>query len=344
MNSRYHRISFLHIARAALLASLLLRAVDSNAQVPQLPASAEHSSHLTQPIPVRIENVIHIVGLVDKPGATGELGFDEKAMTFGVHDHSTAIPLRSILAFSILRGDRALISGAKGTLAQAAPYGIGFAVAMTRPSVETLTLFYSDSYRAIRGCILVLPKDTGERVVSAFTGVGLSPTDYPKTGGLKSSEPQRESGSQMTAASSLPKPSVEVTLPPESVGGIPSAFSAAVYEDLMEQLTQSGLFAHVWRAGDTRRTPDTLVLHVDIEDWKKGSARGRGLGPFTGATVMKSSVTLEDRSGRRVFQGKVGGAKRMKGESLEVTNSLAKHVRKALEKTPDLQPNKQGGE
>jgi len=342
MNSRYHRICFLHSARAALLASLLLLAVDSNAQAPQLSASAEHSSHLTQPILVRIENVVHIVGLVDKPGATGELGFDEKAMTFDVHDHSTAIPLRSILAFSILHGDRAFISGAKGTLAQAAPYGIGFAVTMTRPSVETLTLFYSDSYRAIHGWILVLPKDTGERVVFALAGAGLSPTDYPKTGGLKSSEPQSEPEAQMAAASSLTKPSVEVTLPSESVGDIPSAFPAAVYEDLMEQLTQSGIFAHVWRAGDTRRTPDTLVLHVDIEDWKKGSARGRGLGPFTGATVMKSNVTLEDRSGRRVFQGKVGGAKRMKGESLEVTNSLAKRVRKALEKTPDLQPNKQG--
>ena len=340
MNSRFHRICFLHSAHAALLASLLLLAVDSNAQAPQLSASAEHSSHLTQPIPVRIENVVHIVGLVDKPGATGELGFDEKAMTFDVHDHSTAIPLRSILAFSILHGDRALISGAKGTLAQAAPYGIGFAVTMTRPSVETLTLFYSDSYRAIHGCILVLPKGTGEHVVFELAGVGLSPTDYPKTGDLKPSEPQREPETQMTAA----LPSVEVTLPSESVGGIPSAFPVAVYEDLMEQLTQSGLFAHVWRAGDIRRTPDTLVLHVDIEDWKKGSARGRGLGPFTGATVMKSNVTLEDRSGRRVFQGKVDGAKRTKGESLEVTNSLARRVRKALEKTPDLQPNKQGGE
>jgi hypothetical protein len=287
--------------------------------------------------------VVHIVGFEDKPWTTGNLGFDEKAMTFDIHNHSTAIPLRSILAFSILPGDRALISGAKGTLAQAAPYGIGFAVTMTRPSVETLTLFYSDSYRAIHGCILVLPKDTGERVVSALAGVGLSLTDYPKTGDLKLSEPQREPGAQMAAASSLTKPSVEVALPSESVDGIPSAFPLAVYEDLMEQLTQSGLFAHVWRAGDIRRTPDTLVLHVDIEDWKEGSARGRGLGPFAGATVMKSSVTLEERSGRRVFQGKVGGAKRMKGESLEVTNSLAKRIRKALEKAPDLQPNKQGG-
>jgi hypothetical protein len=264
-------------------------------------------------------------------------------MTFDVHDHSTAIPLRSILAFSILHGDRALISGARGTLAQAAPYGIGFALTMTRPSVETLTLFYSDSYHAIHGCILVLPKDTGERVVSAFAGVGLSPTDYPKTGALKPSEPQRELGAQMAAVSSPTKPSVEATLPSESFGDIPSAFPAAVYEDLIEQLTQSGLFAHVWRAGDIRRAPDMLVLHVDIEDWKKGSARGRGLGPFTGATVIKSSVTLEDRSGRRVFQAKVGGAKRMKGESLEVTNSLAKRVRKALEKTFELQPNRQGG-
>jgi hypothetical protein len=291
-------------------------------------------------VPVRIENVVHIVGLEEKPGTTGDLTFDEKAMNFDAHGHSTAIPHRSILAFSIVHDNKPLISGTKGKLAEAAPYGVGFAVTMSRPSVETLTLFYRDSYRAIHGCILVLPKDTGERVASALASVKLSPTDYPKTGNLMPSETQHEPGTQIAPASRLTIPSVEVTLPSERVDGIPSAFPVAVFENLIEQLTQSRLFAHVWRAGDIRITPDTLVLHVDIENWKNGSARGRGLGPFTGATVIKSSVTLEDASGRTVFQGEVDGAKRTNGESLEATNSLAKHARKALEKTRYLQSNK----
>ncbi len=305
----------------------------------QMPASTDTASQRTQPAPVRIESVVHIVGLDDKPGGTGDLSFDEKAMTLRVHGHSTTIPLRSILAFSVVLDDRPLISGTKGKLAEAAPYGVGFAVTMTRPSAEALTMFYRDSDGAIHGCVLVLPKDSGDRVTSALA-VQLSPTDYPKTGDLMPSETRHDPGTQMPATSGLYKPSVEVTLPSESVDGIPSAFPAAVYEDLIEQLTQSGLFAHVWRAGDIRRTPDTLVLHLDIENWKKGSARSRGLNLFTGATKIKSSVTLVDASGRTVYQGKVDGEKRSNGENLEATNSLAKHVSKALKKTPDLQSNK----
>ncbi len=340
MRKHCHRIRFPHGTRAALLAWLLLPTVDSWAQAPQSPASIETSSQLTPPAPVGIENVVHLVGLEDKPGATGDVAFGGESMNFDVRGHSTVIPLRSILAFSIVHDDKPLIGGTKGKLAEAAPYGVGFAVTMTRPSVETLTLFYRDSYRGIHGCVLVLPKGTGEPVVSALSSVGLSPTYYPKTGDLMPLEPQHDPGTQMTATAGLNRPSVEVTLPSESVDSIPSAFPAAVFENLIEQLTQSGLFAHVWRAGDIRRTPDALVLHVDIENWKNGSARGRGLGPFTGATVIKSSVTLEDASGRTVFQGEVDGAKRTNGESLEATNSLAKHIRKALEKTPDLHSNK----
>ncbi len=273
------------------------------------------------------------------------MALDEKAMTLHIQGDSTTIPLRSILAFSIVHGDKPLIRGTKGKLAESAPYGVGFAVTMTRPPAETLTLFYRDSYSATHGCVLVLPKDTGQGITSALTGLGLSPANYPKTGDLMPSESQQEPGIQLASASSLTRPSVEVALPSESesIDGIPSAFPAAIYEDLIEQLTQSGLFAQVWRAGDIRRTPGTLVLHLDIENWKKGSARGRGLGPFTGATEIKSSITLEDRSGRTVFHEKVNGAKRTNGENLDATSSLAKHVRKALKKAPELQPNKQEG-
>ncbi len=141
----------------------------------------------------------------------------------------------------------------------------------------------------------------------------------------------------MASVSMLSKPSVEVALPSQSVDGIPAAFPAAVYEDLIEQLTQSGLFAHVWRADDSRRTAGTLILQVDIEKWRKAVRADAALGLSLGQTEIKSRVTLADASGRTVFQGKVDGAKRMKGENLDVTNSLAKHVRKALKMTPELQ-------
>ncbi|HEY0263482.1 MAG TPA: DUF4410 domain-containing protein [Granulicella sp.] len=333
MTKHTHRTRLLHSTRAALLSGLLLSAVDSRAQ--QLPSSTDTAS---QPAQIRIENVVHAVGLDDKPGGTGDLAFDEKTMTLHVHDHSTAVPLRSILAFSVAHEDKPLISGTKGKLAEMAPYGVGFAVSMTRPSADILTLFYRDSSRAIHGCVLVLPKDSGERVASALAGVKLSPSGYPKTGDLMPSEPLHKPEIQMAAASIPSRPSVEVALPSERIDGLPSAFPAAVYENLVEQLKQSGLFAHVGRAGDIRRTPDALVLHVDIESWKKGSARGR-LVPFTGATEIKSRVTLEDASGRAVFRSEVDGAKRMKGESLDAANSLAKHVRKELEKTRYLQSN-----
>ena len=35
----------------------------------------------------------------------------------------------------------------------------------------------------------------------------------------------------------------------DSLFGIPSAVPAAVFENVVEQLTQSGRFSHVWRAG-----------------------------------------------------------------------------------------------
>lgn len=337
MNKKFPPTRFPQSIRVALVTCLLLLpAVNSRALAPKLPVPTDRAPNLMQSEPIRIENVIHIVGLDDRPGGTGNLVFDDNTMTLDVHGHPTEIPLHSILAFSIVHGNKALISGTKGKIADAMPYGVGFAISMTRKPADTLTLFYRDSNYAIHGCVLVLPSGAGERVISTLANVRLSPTDYPKIVALIHSEAKYESGLQMVQTSRLTKPSVVVSLPSESADGIPSAFPAAVYENVIEQLTQSGLFAHVWHANDSHRTPDALVLNLDIEGWKEGSARGRAFGPFTGATEIKSSITLVGASGRTVFQGEVNGSKRTNGENLEVTNILAKHVRKVLGKASVL--------
>lgn len=339
MRRHNHRIHFLHGTWAALLVCLLLPAMGSRTYA-QSGLSTDTASRQAQPASVRIEDVVNVVGREDKPGGTGYLAVDEKAMILNIHGHSTAIPLGSILAFSVAHDDKSLISGVKGQLAEAAPYGVGAVITSIRPSTDVLTVFYTDAERAVQGCVLVLPKDSGKGVVSTLAGAGLSPMEYPRTGNLTTSKTERKLETRVALVPAPTKPSIVVTLPSESVDGIPSAFVAAVFEDLIKQLTQSGLFVHVWRAGDVRTTPGTLVLYTDMESWKKGSARQRGLVPFTGATVIKTRITLADASGRTVFQNEVDGTKRTKGESLDVANSLAKHVRKAMEKTSELQPKK----
>lgn len=323
MNTSNRRSRFLCLVRSAFLAGLLLPAAGLAAQAPQSPAFTG------------IENVTHWVGLNAKPGSSGDLVFDEQAMALYESGQSTTIPLRSILAFSVTHGDKPLIGGTKGKLAGVTPYGIGFAITMTRPAADTLTLFYGDSNRAIHGCVLILPKDAGGRAVSALAAE-LGPSEYPKSGILTPVEAPAESGPRQVPSSTPANPDVVVSLPSVGFEGIPAAFSAAVYENLIAQLTQSGRFANVWREGDIRRAPDAMVLHVHFETWKAGSPRKRGFGPFAGITKIESTVTLVDKSGQAIFHTKASGTKRSRGESLDAASSLAKHVRKALEKAPSL--------
>ncbi len=314
----------------SLLAGLLLLGAFLGARAQQAPETAPRTAPTT---PVHMEGVIHVVGFDDKSGGVGDLSVDAEAITLHVHGKSPAILLDSILAFSTAHGDKPLLNGAKSQIAQAAPYGIGFAVTMTRPKAETLTLLYKDRTNAIHGTVLVLPKDADRQFASAMR---LQATNYPRTGAVIPADLQQApySAEPTTGAT---KPEIEVAIPSESIDGIPSAVPVTIYEEVIEQLTQSGLFAHVWRAGDVRRPATRLILHLDLDAWKQGNARSRGFGPLTGATQIQSGIKLEDNAGHVVFEGSSKGSKRMKGENLDATIGLAKHVRKALEKAPGLQ-------
>jgi hypothetical protein len=322
------------ILTAGLLFATGLCAFGQQSPTPPRPPSPLSESDSS---PLRLEHVAHIVGLEGlKPNTTGDLTFDKVKLSFRAGEHSVSIPLRSIVAFSISHDDVALIGGAKGTVAAMAPYGVGQVISAIRPSADTFTFLYRDSFHAIHGSILILPKGTGDNVVTALAEAKITPSEYPRSGEFASAERATEVSPLDRPGPAPSKSSVQVGLLTESVDGIPSAFPVAEYEELVSQLTDSGLFAKVWRQGDIRRDPGALVLHVNVEALKKGSARSRGLVPFTGATVIKTNVTLVDLSGRTVFQANVEGSKRMRGESLDATASLAKKVRKELQKAPDF--------
>ena len=336
-----HRNLFLHGSHAALATWLLLFAAGSSAvgQQPVVTSRSPSLSAASEREPVELQHVVHVVGLeAVKPGASGDLIFDRAKLLFRAGETSASIAHRSILAFSIEHDDAALIKGTKGMIAGMAPYGVGQVFTAIRPSVDVLTLLYRDDFHAVHGSILILPKGEGDTVEAALAKVKLSPTEYPKSGRLGPEEMTPATAQEKRTEGEHVKPSVVVNLLTESVDGVPPEFPVAEYEELIAQLTDSGLFANVWRQGDVRKRPDALVLHVNVEAMKKGSARSRGLVPFTGATVIKSTITLVDASGQTAFQANVEGTKRMRGESLDATNSLAKKVRKELEKAPALKP------
>lgn len=330
----------------AVLLAIGLSVTQSGGQTPK-----DETLH-GEPALTTIHNVVDVVGLGDfkhrsgvsaiaapSLGPTGDLVFDPSNVTFVTGQSRLRVPLQTIRAFSISHDNVALLSGIKGTVASFAPFGAGTAIGAVRVGSDTLSLVYVDDNNAVRGAVLLLPKDKGADVAVMLAKVGLVPEEYSQAGPVPmQAVGQHESKSELKSDVGLSRhrPSVEVALFTESVDGIPSAFPVGSYEELIAQLTNSGKFEHVWRQGDSRVDADALTLHVNLHAAKKGSARGRGLIPFTNATTLKTDVKLTDGTQKVVFNGEIDTAQRMRGESMLVTQSLAKKIKSELLKSPNL--------
>lgn len=283
------------------------------------------------------QHVGHLIGLEGvKANLYGELTFDDTSMQFKSGDLQNKVPLHSIRAFSIVRDNIALISGATGAVVGLAPFGIGQVTSAVRPSVDTLALLYTDENDAIHGAILLLPQGKGDEVSKKLATVGLTPRDYPKTGSLDNGPVENRSEAKKELAAERGHPSVQVKLFSESIDGIPAAFPLAAYEDLVTDISKSGMFEHVWRQGDKRIDSGALVLQVNLQKLKKGSARARAIVPFTGATVLTIDLQLRDATGHILLQKELDASKRLRGENLEVTKGLSKKICKVLAETPGL--------
>ena len=296
------------------------------------------SSPATQTGALTVDHVVNVIGTSDlKSNVSGNLVFDESKMSFVASDSTAEVPLKLIKAFSISRDNVPLIGGVKGTVASFAPYGVGQLTSVIRPNSDTLTLVYFDQHQAVHGSILILPKGKGDDVSEVLANVGLASRDYPQASPVPIEEIDTMALKQEILRAQGRR-SIRVALLTESADGIPAAFPVGAYEDLISQLTSSGLFENVWRQGDDRAGADTLTLHVNIRKFKKGSPRARALVPFTGATVIKVNVQLTDSTRNVLFNKDINAAKRIRGESMTVTKGLAKKVKEELTKLPDLQP------
>src|SRR5437764_1310854 len=80
--------------------------------------------------------------------------------------------------------------------------------------------------------------------------------------------------------------SIQVERIDSKVDGLPAEFSAAIYENLVDQLNKSGKFLQVVRSGDKRASdmPNLLTLKTTVEKFKQGSETTRAVTTVGGST------------------------------------------------------------
>lgn len=293
--------------------------------------------------PIVINDAVAVTGFGDmKPGAKGRLEIGQQGLRLANGKSEAWIPIQAVRFFALDHTTRALLRGVAGTLASLAPNGAGQIYSAIRPGAEYLTIFYSDENNALHGVVLLLPRSPREDVLRALTASGLESGDKTGLAGIADRAPDTDGANSRTAILTHrrdPRPDAVIAMPLAN-DLLPPAFAAASYESLIIQTRKSGLFGQVWRQGDVRADSNALRLGLDVTEYKKGNAGVRGAipvaGMIAGKTLIRASLRLHDADGKIVFEQEVKGSKRMMGESIAASMSLAQRAVKALTKAPGL--------
>jgi hypothetical protein len=129
-------------------------------------------------------------------------------------------------------------------------------------------------------------------------------------------------------------------------GQLPPDFSMAIYEDLITQLLKTGKFQQVFRSGDHQAedVPNLLVLHMTLEDFRRGNQTTRAVTTVAGATKVRVHLTVSTRDSSALVEKDVQGTVRMFGENLRATYALASHIARTLRDARLPAPIKSGHE
>jgi|GEM_PF-1454630 len=294
--------------------------------------------------PIVVDDAINIIGFEDvKPGSKGRLEIGDDGIRLSNDKAEGLIPVDAIQFFAVEHGSKGLLRGTAGTLASLAPNGAGQIYSAIRPGAETLTLFYRDENDALHGAVILIPKSSKDETLSAFARLGIVSGDSSTLASIQRGPSDRRVWVPVMGHGDDPvtarRSTVEIGLPLAN-DMLPAAFTAATYEALIAQTRKSGLFAEVWRQGDSDASPDALRLSIDVTEYKKGNPGVRGaipvVGMIAGKTLIRANLRLEEPSGRVLLEEEVKGSKRMIGESIAASTSLAQRSTKALSKAPGL--------
>ena len=285
-------------------------------------------------------HVRHVVGMQNvKRDATGLLQIQSKEVHFDAGRSRGAIPISAIediyIGTETTQAGGKLGEVAKGA-ALAAPYDSGAALTLLMiQKVDVLTITYRDSDNGLHAAIFAVPKNHAEQ----FRADLISSGSHVNNGAKVARIPREAPVAAPSAPAELKSPPASAILV-ESVNSgdvsIPAEFRLAIYEDIVEKLQTSGIYARVFRSGDHRADgiADVVTLSTEVEKFKEGNQAEREIITVMGATTVKLSVKLRTRDGATLVDQEVEGKVRFFGENLGVIQDVAKRVSSLLRNTP----------
>lgn len=128
---------------------------------------------------------------------------------------------------------------------------------------------------------------------------------------------------------------IQVERVDSTANALPAEFSAAIYEDLIEQITKTKRFEGVYRSGDKRASnlPNLLTLKTSVEKFQQGSETTRAVTTVGGFTKIFVRMQLATKDGKLLVDKSVEGKIRFVGENLKATHDLTKGMSKVLAQT-----------
>ncbi len=113
---------------------------------------------------------------------------------------------------------------------------------------------------------------------------------------------------------------------------LPDDFRMAIYEKVIDNLTKSGRFQHVFRDGETLpdNAKDTVKLDIIVWGFKEGSARMRQVTTVMGETKINVRVHATDADGKEVMDRNAEGNVKFFGENLHATDVLAGNISRLI--------------
>lgn len=283
-------------------------------------------------------SVRHVIGLENtKHDASGKLTVQNGTMEF---DGVTAVKVPAPSIDDVFVGTETTQGGGKTgrvakTAAIAAPYESGAALSLLlRTKVDMLVVAYRDAGGGKHAAIFALPKGQAEAMKTQLVAAGAHVSTTPEPV-LQPAQSASQPAPQKIARLGPSLPAIVI----EPVGAgdvvIPAEFRLAIYERLVERITQMGKFQRVFRSGDKAAEgfPNLVTLHTTVLKFKEGSQMKREITRVLGATRVDVSATVTGPDGKAMLDRSVQGKVRFFGENLGVTNDIAKRITKALQES-----------
>jgi hypothetical protein len=285
-------------------------------------------------------NVRHVVGVQHaKNNTTGLLQIKSGELHFDAGKSRGSIPISAIediyIGTETTQAGGNLGEVAKGA-ALAAPYDSGAALTLVMiQKVDVLTITYRDADNGLHAAIFAVPKNKAEQFRADLISGGAHFNN-----GAKSTRVPRDTPAPASATPGKPNEprASAIQIEPVNSGdvNIPAEFRLAIYEDLVEQIQSSGIYARVFRSGDHRadNISGLVTLSTEVEKFKEGNQAEREIVTVVGATKVTVDAKLFARDGNILVDKKVEGKVRFFGENLGVTNDVAKQITKLLRNAP----------